>query len=53
METTGITVRGNSFRARITISGKNINLGSFKTFKEAQQAYQSRYLIEMDNLCKK
>ena len=37
---TGVSKRGNKFRARICVNKKNIFLGSFLTKEEAQRAYQ-------------
>ena len=37
----GVSLKRNKYRARIRIGGKEINLGCFKTAKEASEAYDA------------
>ena len=36
----GVWARGNKFRAKIVVSGKRYNLGTFRTKEDASQAYE-------------
>jgi hypothetical protein len=41
----GVSLRGSKWRARITVNGEEIDLGSFGTRAEAKAAYQAGALL--------
>lgn len=44
----GVSKSGNSFRARISIKGKSVEVGSFRTAQEASNAYE-KYKSNLTN----